>query len=86
MGGAAGAGDRGALTGVARRAGPPRQGPGFRTLAAVTDELQLLADALTADYVHGRWRPEATEEHRARILSRGRAPTQAWTAWRPVAS
>ncbi|NEA67038.1 hypothetical protein [Streptomyces sp. SID12488] len=23
----------------------------------------------TTDYVHGRWKPEATEEHRARILS-----------------
>lgn len=79
MGGAAVAGDRGALAGAARRAGPPRQGrpavlrqgqgPRFRTLAAVTDELQLLADDLTADYVHGRWKPEATEEYRARILS-----------------
>jgi hypothetical protein len=35
----------------------------------VTDELQLLADVLTTDYVHGRWKPEATEEHRVRILS-----------------
>ncbi|MEH0420532.1 hypothetical protein [Streptomyces sp. B21-083] len=35
----------------------------------MTDELHLLADALTADYVNGRWKPEATEEHRARILS-----------------
>lgn len=35
----------------------------------MTDELLHLADALTADYLHGRWRPEATEEHRARILS-----------------
>ncbi|MGY1495051.1 nucleoside 2-deoxyribosyltransferase domain-containing protein [Streptomyces sp. QTS52] len=35
----------------------------------MTDELQFLADALTADYVHGRWKPGATEEHRARILS-----------------
>jgi hypothetical protein len=35
----------------------------------VTDELQRLADALAADYLHGRWRPEATEEHRARNLS-----------------
>ncbi len=41
----------------------------LRTLAGVTDELQRLADDLAADYVHGRWRPEATEEHRARILS-----------------
>ncbi|MGW0948849.1 nucleoside 2-deoxyribosyltransferase domain-containing protein [Streptomyces sp. NPDC002623] len=35
----------------------------------MTDELQRLADGLTADYLHGRWRPEATEAHRARILS-----------------
>ncbi|WP_427917161.1 nucleoside 2-deoxyribosyltransferase domain-containing protein [Streptomyces sp. cg40] len=34
----------------------------------MTDELQRLADDLTADYLHGRWRPEAAEEHRARIL------------------
>lgn len=41
----------------------------LRTLTGVTDELQRLAEDLTADYLHGRWRPEATEEHRARILS-----------------
>lgn len=35
----------------------------------MTDELQRPADDLAADYVHGRWRPEATEEHRARMLS-----------------
>jgi len=35
----------------------------------VTDQLQGLAGELADDYVHGRWRPEATEEHRARILS-----------------
>ncbi|MBX7551678.1 hypothetical protein ABZX95_20540 [Streptomyces sp. NPDC004232] len=35
----------------------------------MTDELQCLAEDLTADYLHGRWRPEATEQHRARILS-----------------
>jgi hypothetical protein len=32
-------------------------------------ELQRLADALAADYLHGRWQPEPTEEHRARTLA-----------------
>jgi hypothetical protein len=36
----------------------------------VTD-LQRLADALATDYLHGRWQPEPTEEHRTRILSAG---------------
>lgn len=40
----------------------------LRTLTGVTDELQRLAGELARDYVHGRWRPEGTEEHRARIL------------------
>ncbi|MFJ5035704.1 hypothetical protein ACIQB5_48720 [Streptomyces sp. NPDC088560] len=35
----------------------------------MTDELQRLAEDLAADYLHGRWRPGVTEEHRARILS-----------------
>jgi hypothetical protein len=41
----------------------------LRRLTRVTDQLRGLADELADDYVHGRWRPEATEEHRARILS-----------------
>jgi hypothetical protein len=41
----------------------------FRRLPRVTDQLQGLAGELAADYVHGRWHPEATEDHRARILS-----------------
>ncbi|MFE9407352.1 nucleoside 2-deoxyribosyltransferase domain-containing protein [Streptomyces sp. NPDC006704] len=32
-------------------------------------ELQRLADTLAADYLHGRWQPEPTEEHRARTLA-----------------
>lgn len=34
-------------------------------------DLQRLADSLATDYLHGRWQPEPTEEHRVRILSAG---------------
>ncbi|MGP4046792.1 hypothetical protein [Streptomyces sp. 2A115] len=33
--------------------------------------LERRADELTADYVRGRWRPEAAEKHHARILASG---------------
>ncbi|MGA4837346.1 nucleoside 2-deoxyribosyltransferase domain-containing protein [Streptomyces sp. G45] len=32
-------------------------------------DLQRLVDALATDYLHGRWQPEPTEEHRVRTLS-----------------
>ncbi|PNE43432.1 nucleoside 2-deoxyribosyltransferase domain-containing protein [Streptomyces noursei] len=32
-------------------------------------DLQALADVLALDYLHGRWTPAATEEHRARNLA-----------------
>ncbi|MFJ2812166.1 nucleoside 2-deoxyribosyltransferase domain-containing protein [Streptomyces sp. NPDC087294] len=32
-------------------------------------DLQQLADALAIDYMHGRWKPDPAEEHRARELS-----------------